>query len=147
MKPPSIKKILREDVKDAPSWVNAIIDPLNNFMESVYQALNKNITFGENVACFIKEITYKTPATYPVMDDVQFLTTLKTKAVGVFLLQAIDKATYTPAVGPVYVPWYENNGNIVIRPITGLEADKTYIIRLLVTWINTLKRGYQYRLL
>ncbi len=39
MRLPSQKKILREDLKDAPAWVNGLIGPLNAFMESVYQAL------------------------------------------------------------------------------------------------------------
>ncbi len=133
MKLPIIKKISREDLKDAPSWINQVIDPVNNFMESVYQSLNRNITFSENIASFIKEIAYKTPVGYPVMDNVEFMNTLKTKAIGVQILQAFDRATYVPAPGPVYAPWVEDNGTIVISPITGLEADKTYVVRLLVT--------------
>lgn len=133
MKLPTIKKILREDLKDAPSWVNGIIEPMNTFMESVYQALNKNITFRENVAAFVKEISYKTTSAYPVADNIEFMNDLKVKATGVELLQAVDKATYLPAPGPVYIPWVEDNGTIVIGSITGLEASKTYVIRLLIS--------------
>ena len=133
MKLPSQKKILREDLKDAPDWVNGIIEPVNNFMESAYQALNKNITYNENIASQIKELIVKTPSTYPVMENIEFMSTLRTKALGVQVMQVFEKANYTPAPGPVYVPWIENNGNIVIHPITGLEASKTYIVRLLVT--------------
>lgn len=132
MKLPVVKKILREDLKDAPGWVNGLIDPINSFMETVYQALNKNITFSENVGCFIKTVSYKTPSTYPTMDDIEFVNSLRTKATGIIVLQAIDE-NYVPAVGPVYVPWVENNGAIVISSITGLAASKTYSIRLLVT--------------
>lgn len=133
MRLPAQKKILREDLKDAPAWINNLIDPLNNFMEGVYQALNKNVTFSENIASFIKELTYSTPSTYPVMGDMQFVNTLKTKAVGVQLLQAVDQSNYEPAAGPVYVPWVEVNGNIVVSSIPGLSAEKKYLIRLLVT--------------
>lgn len=130
---PSIKKILREDLKDAPGWVNGIIDPVNQFMENVYSILNKNITFSENISSFVKEITYKTPTSYPAMDPVEFSNTLRVKATGVFVLQAVEKSTYAPAPGPVYVPWVEDNGIIIVSPITGLAADKTYIIRLLIS--------------
>jgi len=133
MKLPSQKKILREDLKDAPDWVSGIIGPVNNFMESVYQALNNNITFSENIASFIKEINYKTPSTYPTMENVEFLSSLRTKAIGVQCLQVFDKSDYTPAAGPVYVPWVENNGKIIISPITGLQANKTYVVRLLIS--------------
>ncbi len=133
MRLPSQKKILREDLKDAPDWVSGIINPVNNFMESVYQALNKNITFSENIASFVKEISYKTPSTYPTVANVEFASQLRTKAIGVEVLQAFDKDNYTPAAGPVYVPWVEENGVIVIGSITGLQANKTYLIRLLVS--------------
>lgn len=133
MKLPVTKKILREDLKDAPAWVSGIIEPFNSFAESVYQALNKNITFRENIAAFVKEITYSTTSAYPTMDNIQFMNELKVKATGVEVLQAIDKSTYTPAAGPVYVPWVEDNGNIVIGSITGLAASKIYMIRLLIS--------------
>ena len=130
---PTQKKILKEDLKGAPDWINPMIDTVNSFMENVYQALNQNVTFSENVSCFIKELIYKTPSTYPTMDNVEFTSELKSKATGLFVMQAYERSTYTPAEGPVYVPWVEVNGTIVVYPITGLEADKTYIIRLLVS--------------
>lgn len=133
MRLPSQKKILREDLKDAPNWIEPLISVVNNFMENVYQALNRNITLTENVSCFIKEMVYITPSTYPTMENVEFMSSLKTKAIGVTLLQAVDRSTYVPATGPVYVPWVEDNSNIVIYPIQGLQANKTYNIRLLVT--------------
>lgn len=133
MKLPQTKKILREDVKDAPAWINGILGPVNSFMENVYQALNRNITFQENVGCFVKDITYKTTSTYPVEESFSFTNELKVKASGLWVMQAVEKGSYIPAPGPVYAPWVEDNGMIVLSPITGLEADKIYLIRLLVS--------------
>lgn len=129
MKLPSQRKILREDLKDAPSWINGIIDPLNSFMQMVYQALNKNIN-EDNLASQIKEITYKTPASYPIMEVIEFQSILRTKAVGCSILQIVDKNSHVPALGPCYAPWVDNNGAIQIYPITGLEPSRTYIVRL-----------------
>lgn len=134
MRLPSQKRVLREDVKGAPSWINPLIDTLNSFMETIYQAMNRNMTFSENIACTIKELTYSTPSTYPSgVELTEFMSNLKTKATGVMLMQAYEKATYTPPPGPIYIPWVEDNGTIQIGTITGLEASKTYIVRLLVT--------------
>jgi hypothetical protein len=133
MKLPTQNKILREDIKDPPAWIGKVIDPFNSLAEFVYQVMNRNITFSENVACFIKEIVYKTTSVYPVADAVEFTNELKVKASGVLVLQAFEKSTYIPAAGPVYVPWNENNGKIVMSSVTGLEASKTYIIRLLIS--------------
>lgn len=133
MKLPSQKKILREDLKDAPKWANVVVDTFNSFAETIYQGFNKNITFSENVGCFIKELTYKTSSGYPAAENVEFASELKTKATGLWVLQCVDRSTYEPAAGPVYVPWVEDNGVIVIGAVTGLAASKTYVLRLLIS--------------
>lgn len=129
---PSAKRILKEDVSEAPSWINPIIDTFNAFAESIYQTLNKSIN-DDNLSSQVKEITYITPSTYPVMDNTEFLSELKTKATGLAILQVYEKATYTPAAGPCYAPWVENNGTIIVGAITGLVASKSYIIRIRLT--------------
>lgn len=132
MKLPTIKKILREDVKDAPSWIAGVIDPINSFMENVYTALNKSITLSDNIASFVKEITYKTPAGYPAgVENVSFLNELRTRATGVLVMQAYNKASYTP-VSIGNLAWVEDVSGIVIYPITGLQASTTYVIRVVV---------------
>lgn len=132
MKLPTIKKIMREDLKNAPDWVGRLIDPVNSFMESVYTALNKNITLYDNISSFIKEVTYKTPATYPTgVENVSFLNELRTRATGVVILQAYENATYTP-VSIGNIAWVESTAGIVIYPVTGLAPDKTYTIRFAV---------------
>lgn len=133
MRLPTQKKVLKEDLKEAPPWVDNLIQPINTFMENVYQCLNKNVTFYDNIASFIYTVTYKTPVSYPAdVDVVEFLNQLKTKPIGVIVLQVYDKANYEPAAGPVYVPWVENNGSITLGTITGLEAEKSYLVRLAV---------------
>jgi len=130
---PSQKKILREDLKDAPSWVSGIIDPINSFMENVYQSLNKNITLQDNIASVVKELTYKTDSAYPAAQEpVTFQNTLRASPIGVVVLQVYDKTNYTPPPGPVYIPWVNDNGMITLSTITGLEADKSYMVRLVL---------------
>lgn len=135
---PTTRKILTEDLKSLPpevlKGIQPMIDTVNSFMGVVYQGFNKNISFSDNVSCFIKELTYRTPPTYPTMESVSFISELKGKATGVILMQALERTTYTPVTGSaVYVPWAEIAGSIVIYPIQGLAADKSYIIRLLIT--------------
>ncbi len=84
---PPQKKILKEDLKGAPSWINPLIDTVNNFMETTYSLFNKNITDTENIACQIKDIIYKTTSAYPVADVLEFQSELKTKATGLLVLQ------------------------------------------------------------
>lgn len=133
MKLPSQKKILKEDLKDVPAGLNPLIDTLNSFMETIYQMANKNITFQDNIASFVKEVTYKTDSVYPAAQKpISFQNTLKNKPMGLQVIQVYDKSNYVPAAGPVYAPWVENGGEIVINTITGLEPNKSYLIRFLV---------------
>ena len=133
MRLPSQKKLLREDLKDFPEGSVSMINTINSFFETVYQALNRNITFQDNFASFVYVFTYRTPTTYPAsVPAVEFTNTLKTKPVGLWAIQVYDKSNYKPAAGPVYVPWIENNNLIQMGTITGLEADKSYLIRVVV---------------
>ena len=133
MKLPTAKRILREDVKGIADQIGPVIDTLNSFMETVYQAMNRNMTFHENIRCQVKEIPYRTPSTYPAgVEKTKFLSELKVKATGLWPVFAVDKSDYSPAAGPVYIPWVEDDGEIVISTITGLEASKIYTIRLIV---------------
>lgn len=133
MKIPSVRKILKEDLPDAPDWINGVISPINSFMEYMYQAMNRNITDSDNIACSVKELTYITPSTYPVMDNVEFASGLKFKATGLTLLQILDKSDFSPPTSAVYVPWIDDDGVIVIYPIIGLAASKSYILRVRVS--------------
>ena len=128
-----MKKLLIEDLKGAPDWVRPLVVILNPFMELTYQALNRNITFDQNIAAFTRDIIYKTPSTYPTgVEQVSFMNELKLKPIGVTVIQAYDRSNYVPAPGPVYAPWVDDNNTIRIGTITGLEANKTYVVRLLV---------------
>lgn len=131
MKLPVQKKILREDLKDAPDWINNVIGPINNFMETIYQAMNKNID-ETNTQSQIREVTVVVPSTYPTMEPIKFPNTLKVRATGCIILQCIDRSTFLP-VATSNPAWVDNNGVITISAITGLIASKTYTIRFRVT--------------
>jgi len=72
---PSKRKLLREDLKEAPAWIDKILGFVNPFFEDVYFSLNKNITLRENIDCDVREITIETTSTYsnniPNVDAIQ----------------------------------------------------------------------------
>lgn len=132
---PSIKKITREDLKDAPDWINQLISPLNSFMESVYQTLNKQVTFSENVACQIREVEFKTSSTYSTgtFEAIEFVSNLKTKAKGLLLMQIYEKSDNFNAIKQaVSMDWLDVNGTITIYHVSGLSDSKNYVLRVLV---------------
>lgn len=131
MKLPNIRRILREDLgADVPNWTLNLIGPLNSFMESVYQTLNKNVTFSENIASFVTEITVRTDGSGN-FDRVQFLNQIKTRPQSVQICQVYVKSTFDP-IAAAAISWNTDGTNLNVYEITGLSPSETYIVRLLI---------------
>lgn len=137
---PPIKRILRENIKEAPAWIDRIIVPLNLFLESTYFALNKNITFRENINSEIREIEFTTKSDYTTaspkedgFDYLSFAHSLKSKPEGLTILQITEKSSssYQIITSPVSLDWTEINGQIRINYITGLKDSTTYNLKVL----------------
>lgn len=137
---PTQKRILREDIKEAPSWIEKLLYPINSFMELVYSALNKNITFEDNISSSQKTLTFLTLSTYSSatpkvegFDPLTFNHNLKYKPSTVILQQiVVSEDLYEVITDPVTIQWQEINGVIYITYITGLKDFKSYTVRFLV---------------
>jgi len=68
----TVRRILREDIARAgevPKWVDALLSPLNEFIDKVSQAISGNITFKDNFSLKVKtqSITYaSSPTEYEI---------------------------------------------------------------------------------
>jgi len=134
---PAYKRILKEDIKDAPDWIDRIINPINTFFESVYNGFNHNLDFANNLAANVKAISFTTASDYVASDTfttIKFQHTLKTKIQGIILLQIqnVSTSTYIPIKKAVYVDWLDINGEININFISGLSDSTKYSARLLL---------------
>lgn len=129
---PSIVRLSREDYKDAPSWFERFLTPMNTFIRTVYEALNGNLTFGDNVAGFEKEFTI-TAGAAATDNTATFSYSLKKEARGLLLMRATQTAdNYTPVAAAVGLSWRKGNGEIIIDAISGLTNGNQYTIRVLV---------------
>jgi hypothetical protein len=133
---PNQKRISREDLKEAPSWIEKMLYPVNSFFESVYSALNKDLTFADNIVSQIKEIQFTTASDYVLNDTFEVLNfthTLKNKPIGCIVLQIYQRTDdYQTITTPVTIDWIEINGVISINFVTGLDDSKKYTLRVLV---------------
>ena len=115
---PSVKRIERENLpKD--SWVDVLIAPLNRFMEQITQALNKQLTFGDNFdGQLYTNVTVD--GTYPLVLNWE----RTSRPVGLWVVQAKPistvHATFTTAL---FADWdFTSDGKISIAAIPGLTA-------------------------
>lgn len=137
---PTQRRILREDVKEAPSWIENLLSPLNSFMDSVYRALNRSLTFSDNISSEIRTLTFITRPDYttasPVtagFEPLQFVHSLKTKPFGCFICQLVEQGSnYVIVTQPVSIDWNEVNGTVFINYISGLKDSTNYKLVLLL---------------
>lgn len=124
---PKIRRFLKEDFADQSDWIGKLFMPLNQFLDSVYRALNRGITINENIAGQIRvnlTVTQGRP--------VRFSYSAPGRPAIVLLgaLTPINNAQM-PTEHP-FVDWIFDSGTIVIRSISGLEAGKSYNANILI---------------
>lgn len=134
---PVIKRVLREDIPSAPDWIGRLLYPMNLFFENVYNALNSDLTFSENIRSQVKDISFTTSSAYDGtaanFETLEFTIELGSFPQGVFILSLVeDTDNFTPIEDSPFINWQAINGVMQISLITGLTASKSYILKVLV---------------
>jgi len=133
MRLPNVQKILRQDVADAPDWIVKVIEPFNQFFQDIYIGLSKDITFSENIASRIVEVSFLTLSTYPVFTPINLPHQLRTIPEGVMIMRIFEKtANNTPITNAVSLDWQHLSENVRINHVAGLAASKAYTMKLLI---------------
>lgn len=130
---PPVRRVDRPP--DAPSWLERLLDQINLFMDSVYLALARNLTFQENIRSNIRELTFTTSGGYDTgtFTPLRFATGLGVKAIGLLVLQLFETSDADePILEPVVANWNEVNGEIRVKYISGLANSTRYTARFLV---------------
>ncbi|MDD1679778.1 MAG: hypothetical protein LUO93_11425 [Methanomicrobiales archaeon] len=132
---PPYRRIGLEDIKGAPPWIESLIYILNNFMEVVYGALNRNLSFSENFRAELKTFTITAGATAD-LNKFRFTTALKNKPSGVLPMSVNELGgNYVVLTAALSIPsWRWESGEIIIESITGLTSTKQYTITVLVIY-------------
>lgn len=119
---PPLKRLYDSDIPGAPKWFKDIVLLLNNFFQNVTQALNKNLTFQDNIRSQIIDIKHVGGTTANIT------TNLNIPLSGILVLQA-SGSSFT---GGVFVNWKQLQQVIEITEVTGLTAGQEYNLRLLL---------------
>jgi len=134
MRLPNVQKILRQDVADAPDWIVKVIEPFNQFFQEIYIGLSKDITFSENIASKILQVSFKTLSTYPgVFSPISLPHQLRTVPEGVMIMRITLEATnYTPITSAVSLDWEPLSQNVRINHVSGLTPSRSYTMKILI---------------
>jgi len=126
MKLPQLNKVRREELKDAPGWVDKLIDPINLFMEQLFTAVDKNIDI-DNLDEQVYENTIK------ITDIPLKIRLYKSKVVsGIVPLQVLQVSPdFTPIGSAIFFEWVqEDNETVTIQNIVGIVGGQSYKIRI-----------------
>lgn len=134
-KPPDFRRVLRDDIPDAPNWVDPIISAYNIFMEQSYSLFNGNLSITDNITGKIVTTTFTTPSDYLTggFSTIKFTWTFP-KSVETITVGKIEKYSGGVILNPVSVTgWSQPSANSVsVSYIAGLTANTKYTVKLLV---------------
>lgn len=136
MKVSNIKRIIQEDFDQKDQeLVRKLGFALNPMLEQLTQAFDKNIDF-DNLNQQIVTIKVRADIDGIVPDGYsEFTHALKTRPKGMICVSAIPEDDSSYATSAPFVTYGFRNGSynqVVIKHISGLQADKVYTISLLV---------------
>lgn len=130
---------MREDIPNAPEWIDALINPLNTFMEEVYFALDRDLELETNVKGAIRTITFTTRSDYSTANPAtngwiiqKINDPIGRKPECVAIGQVTDKDSFSVVTDPVSCNWDYLNGVVRINYIAGLADSTKYEIKLLI---------------
>lgn len=124
---PPIKRISREDLKDAPEWTNRLLYPLNLFLDSIYGALNKGLTFSENIVSQSQDFSLIAGASAS-NNTAKITVTMKSKPKFVFLVGSISQGDN---ISPSFT-WNFDGVYLNITSISSLTNGSTYDFTTLI---------------
>ncbi len=128
---PTVKRVTEEEFPaDVKKWLGKLLGPLNQFMEQVTGALNRNLTVNDNMSGEIKSITLD--GTFPLKLSYSL------KAQPAFVTVGYCRELSAQHVIPtdaIYVDWeYGADNTLILNGIVGVtpSASAKYVIKVLI---------------
>lgn len=132
MKLPSFRRIFKTDyTQEFQNLVEKMAISINYGFEVLYDALNKKISLNDNIYCTVKDIEITVDINGVPKTTTAFSLDINAKIIGIVVLSAnnLTNSAIYPSSG-VFINFSQNNTNIIIDHITGLQADNNYRLKL-----------------
>lgn len=127
MKLPSFKRLFKGDFKpDDQELVDKLSYTINSGLETLYDALNKRLTFDDNFNSSKHSITVTVDANGKPTQATSFTTSINGSLSGIIVIKAINSTTYSasptyPTSAP-FISYTQSNQQVTITNIKGLTA-------------------------
>lgn len=135
MRLPSFKRLFTQDYdKDDQQLVDKLSVSLNSGIESLYEAINNNLSLKDNIKCTVKNVTLQVTGAGIPKIPTSFIQDIKGRIYGISVINAVNvtnPTSYLPSAP--FITWSQNDTIVTIRHVTGLEQDFTYTLTL-IAW-------------
>lgn len=130
---PSFRRFFEKDFGEKyQDLMKQLGQNLNTNFESLYNALNKNITLKENLKATVRDVTFKVDSDGIPTNTTSFKLDFTAQITSVLIgnIVNVDNTVGYPLSG-VTVSWTQSENNILIDHITGLRPGQNYRITFL----------------
>ena len=129
----SFKRILPEDFdKDSRPLVTQLAYVVNPMIDTLNTDLNNGLTFSDNISAQIKTLNVSVDAKGTPSPALSFKWDLSGRCIGLWCIYAAN--TTTSGVFPTgqpFLSFIENNGQVTVINIAGLQASQNYTLRVI----------------
>jgi hypothetical protein len=129
----TFKRILPEDFKkDDRELIGQLAYVFNPVVDQLNTQLDNGLTFEANISIQIKTLTAKVDETGKPVPNVAFKWDLTGRCIGLWCIYAQNtSAPNTYPTSQPFLSFTENNGQILINNISGLQPNQNYTLRVL----------------
>jgi len=133
MKLPNFRRIFSNDFKEEyKELLDGLSGTVNTGIEVLYNALNNNLTFKDNFAATVAEVSIRTDASGTPIGGATFRLSNSLKVEGLIVISAINSgnASIYPT-GGVFLSFLQSNQTVSITNATGLVPGQTYTVKVI----------------
>lgn len=134
MRLPNYKRFLKTDFEtDYHNLIDKLSFSINNGIEVLYNALNRNISLKDNIYGTYRDLDIEVDSNGTPKINPTFTVDLKTSVLGIQILKAenLSNSTSYPTSAP-WISWAATNNGIRIDNIRGIQANNLYRFRLFI---------------
>lgn len=131
---PSFRRLMSTNFeKQYQNLINTLALSLNNGIQVIYDALNNELTFRDNVKCTVVDVTLQVNSSGTPTQGGTITLTFTGSVDGVFVTMVtnVNNPTTYPT-GAVQVFGQQSGTTYIINNVTGLQANTSYTIRVIV---------------
>lgn len=123
---PRLRRFTLEDYPTQREWIAKLFDPLNQLVDTVFDALNKGLTFRENMRAVVKDLDFtESTGVYPILFPWDLRGAGPT---GLIIARVISDTAPTTTVG---ADWTFDGTSVVINSFFGLTTGEKYKIKVI----------------